>query len=166
MRKPRRRWRAVLCVCSCVVRLLSLCAWRRMLVRAHGGADRRPEIQPDQATQAPSGTQRKEEAVELARTTQRQSIPVEVAPGVATPAPPAGHPARRAPAARRDEEVREVLLRRALAADAPAWAPPPLFALSYYTRRAVERTGPIQPVEGLMCIQMTLPTVYVRALVN
>jgi len=105
-----------------------------------------------------------------------QRIPVQTAaPDVANPAPPitgrtgvrsafpGGTPAA-APSFRVD--TREVLLRRALAADAPKWAPLSADVISFYARRAVEHTPPCLPVPGLTHIQVSFPTAFVRELVN
>lgn len=164
-----------------VLRLLTSCVWRRsvpMPARTHGGADRRPE-QVQQATPAkcvPQQTEREARSVELVQTSQRNPVEWNAAPDVANPASPAGLPKNfatlsqlvdiSAPRVALSEEVREVLLRRAMAADAPKWAPPSAHVLDYYARRAIARTPPCLPVPGFMHIQVTLPTAFVRGLVN
>ena len=181
MRNSRRLRHAVLFP----LRLLTSFAWRRvthMLALRGGGADRHPgghlERCPELAHATPSVTERKGEALELVRTSQ--PIPVEwnesVAPDVANPAPPAGLPkdfatlshlvSISAPHVAQRMDMHEVLLRRALAADAPKWAPLSADVISFYARRARICTGPILPVNGLMYIQVALPTAFVRELVN
>jgi hypothetical protein len=156
-----------------ILRLLPPFVWWVRTRPAAGGADNRRPVCPDQANLSVSLRERQVGSVELVN---RQPIPVEAAPDVANPAP-AGHAAGNAPiqpvrmggtpAARSFRvDAREVLLRRAIAADAPTWRPLPVDVLNHYARVARARTGPILKVEGLMVIQATLPTIWVPALLN